>query len=245
MQPTWIGCPSSNFRSGRHGYRPEAIVIHVMDGSFAAGESVFSDPNTQKSAHYGIAADGTTHQYVLENDTAFHAGIVVNPTWPLLKPGVNPNLYTIGIEHEGRADDIWPDAQLDASAALVQAIAARWAIPLDTDHFVRHHEIRQSKTCPGNWLVDLSTILSRIPSTPAATPTASSTIRTIKNVNLRQGRPNTSVPIARVIPANTDFAVVGYTEGERVQDNDWWYADPQGNFLWAGATNLPSPSAVG
>jgi N-acetylmuramoyl-L-alanine amidase len=243
MQPVWIGCPSSNFRVTRHGHQPEAIVVHIMDGSFAAGESVFSDPTTQKSAHYGISKDGVVHQYVDENDTAFHAGIVVNPSWSLLKPGVNPNLYTVGIEHEGRPDDIWPDAQLAASAALIQAIAARWAIPLDLDHVIRHHQIRASKTCPGNWLLDLSTILDLISSTPAA-PMATTSIRAIKNLNLRQGRPNTSAPIAKVIPANTDVAVVGYTVGERVQDNAYWYADPNGNYLWAGATNVPSPGAV-
>jgi hypothetical protein len=50
----WIGCPSANFHHGRpFGSRPEAVVVHIMDGSFAAGESVFRDPTTQKSAHYG------------------------------------------------------------------------------------------------------------------------------------------------------------------------------------------------
>ena len=87
MEPQWIGCPESNFRKGRpFGLRPEAIVVHIMDGSFAAGESVFRNPETQKSAHYGISRDGEVHQYVNESDTAFHAGIVVNPSWPLLKP---------------------------------------------------------------------------------------------------------------------------------------------------------------
>jgi len=56
MEPQWIGCPESNFRKGRpFGLRPEAIVVHIMDGSFAAGESVFRNPETQKSAHYGIS----------------------------------------------------------------------------------------------------------------------------------------------------------------------------------------------
>src|SRR5258708_18197834 len=42
-----------------------------------------------------------------EEDTAFHAGVLVNPTWTLLRPGVNPNSYTIGVEHEGKPDDLW------------------------------------------------------------------------------------------------------------------------------------------
>src|SRR5215470_11324432 len=136
--PVWIGCPSSNFHRGRaFGFHPAAIVIHCMDGSFGAGESVFSDPTTQKSAHYGISKQGAVHQYVDENDTAFHAGIVVNPTWELLKPNVNPNLYTIGIEHEALATDVWTAEQLEASAALVLQIAARWGIALDAKHVIR------------------------------------------------------------------------------------------------------------
>jgi hypothetical protein len=149
----FIGCPESNFRRGRpFGLAPEAIVIHIMDGTFAAGESVFRNPKTQKSAHYGISREGELHQYVDEHNTAFHAGIVVNPTWPLLRPRINPNFYTIGFEHEGRPDDVWPEVQLSASAALIADIAERWEIPLDEEHVIRHHQIRASKTCPGNWL---------------------------------------------------------------------------------------------
>ena len=114
---SWIGCPDSNFIKGRpFGLRPEAVVIHIIDGSLAAGESVFRDPATHKSAHYAVSHSGEIHQFVDEKDTAFHAGIVVNPTWALLKPRVNPNFYTIGIEHEGRPDDVWPETHLSASA---------------------------------------------------------------------------------------------------------------------------------
>ena len=159
----WIGCPQSNFRRGRAGNRPEAIVIHIMDGSFAAGESVFADPTTQKSAHYGISQAGVVHQYVEETDTAFHAGIVVRPTWKLIKPRTNPNFYTLGIEHEGTADELWPTEQLNASGALIAQVAARWEIPLDENHVIFHHQIRASKTCPGNWLRDVSMLLNLVP----------------------------------------------------------------------------------
>jgi N-acetylmuramoyl-L-alanine amidase CwlA len=168
----FIGCPDSNFRAGRpFGFRPEAIVIHVMDGSFEAGESVFRDPSSHKSAHYGISRDGEIHQYVDENDTAFHAGIVINPSWTLLKPRVNPNFYTIGIEHQGGQDDVWPQAQIEASAMLVGQIAARWGINLDDSHVIRHHQIRASKTCPGNWL-EIGEILRRVPTDKALSAAA-------------------------------------------------------------------------
>jgi len=244
MNTEFIGCPSSNFRKGRpFGMQPEAIVIHIIDGSFAAGESVFLDPNTQKSAHYAISRAGEIHQYVDEHDTAFHAGIVVNPTWPLLKPGVNPNFYTIGIEHEGRPDDVWPDVQLRASGGLVAEIAARWSIPLDTLHVIRHHQIRASKTCPGNW-VTIDKILQRATAPVRPTVPLVDTVQILKNVNLRAAKPSTTSSIIRVMLAETRVPVAGFVAGERVNGNPFWYADPQGNFFWAGATDVPEPVAA-
>jgi N-acetylmuramoyl-L-alanine amidase len=276
----WIGCPETNFHRGRpFGLRPEAVVVHIMDGSFAAGESVFRDPTTQKSAHYGISKAGEVHQYVDENDSAFHAGIVVNPTWPLLKPRVNPNFYTVGVEHEGRPADTWPEAQLLASATLIGQIAARWNIPLDEFHVIRHHQIRASKTCPGNW-VKISALLQRVPITAApaqvvpartlgtaggdkttpsvasqpvapsqttapATPiTSAIMVRTTRKANLRQGRPCTTTPIVRVLQPQVEFAVWRFEVGESVDGNANWYADVQGNFIWAGATDTPDPTAL-
>jgi N-acetyl-anhydromuramyl-L-alanine amidase AmpD len=240
MEKKWIGCPSSNFRKGRpFGLRPEAIVVHIMDGSFSAGQSVFLDASTHKSAHYGISHRGEIHQYVDESDTAYHAGIVVGPTWPLLKPNVNPNFYTIGIEHEGRPDDIWPEAQMDASGSLVGEIAARWSIPLDPLHVIRHHQIRASKTCPGNW-VTIEAILQRAPSSVAPAKALTNSVQILRNVNLR-ARPNTNSPILRILLAPSKQAIAGFVTGERVRDNPFWYADTQGDYFWAGATDVPEP----
>ncbi len=149
MPSQWVGCATENFRQGRHGHEPKAIVIHIIVGSLEAADLTFKDARSSVSAHYGVGKTGRIHQYVEEVDTAFHAGIVVRPTWKLIDPQVNPNYYTIGIEHEGQPQDLWPDEQYAASAALVKEIAARWKIPLDRDHVIMHREIRASKTCPG------------------------------------------------------------------------------------------------
>lgn len=89
----WKGSP--NFTRGRSGYRPEAVVIHIMAGTLAGTDAHFANPASQVSAHYGIGKQGQIHQYVKEEDTAFHAGTVDRPTWALIKPGINPNLYCV------------------------------------------------------------------------------------------------------------------------------------------------------
>jgi N-acetylmuramoyl-L-alanine amidase len=157
MERQWIGCNPSNFRKGRHGYAPKAIVIHIIVGSLESAGLTFGDARSSVSAHYGVGKSGRVHQFVEEPDTAFHAGIVVRPTWRLIEPRVNPNFYTIGIEHEGQPQDVWPDEQYQASAALVREIGARWQIPLDRDHVIMHREIRASKTCPGS--VDMERLI--------------------------------------------------------------------------------------
>lgn len=138
---TALDHPSPNFTKGRNGRVPTAIVLHVMAGSIAAADSWFADPYSNVSAHYGIAKDGTVHHYVHESDMAWHAGQPNQSSWDLLVPGVNPNLYTIGIEHEGGPADIWPDAQKQASAELVAAVAARWNISIDREHIIGHYQI--------------------------------------------------------------------------------------------------------
>jgi hypothetical protein len=211
------------------------MVIHSLDGNLAHSESVFLDPASRMSLHYAVALSGAVHQYVEENHSAFHAGIVLNPRWKRLKTKVNPNFYTIGIALEGRADDAHPGVQLAASATLILEIAARWGIPLDREHVVEHSRIRASRNCPGSGL-DVADLLARIP-----TSIPPLILRTTRDVNLRNQEPNTASPIAGVLPAGSNLSVVGFTVGERVEGNAYWYTDKRGNFVWAGATDMPRP----
>ena len=140
---------SPNFWAGRNGYRPEAIVIHIMDGTLVGTDAWFTNPASQVSAHYGIGKNGEVHQYVKEDDTAWHAGRIDTPTWKFIKPKINPNLYTIGIEHEGKPDEIWTESMKQASAMMIHEICQRWQIPVDRDHIVGHFEIYSKKpNCP-------------------------------------------------------------------------------------------------
>ena len=142
---------SPNFWVGRKGYRPEAIVIHIMDGTLVGTDSWFANHTSQVSAHYGIGKSGEVHQYVQENDTAWHAGRVDAPVWKLIRPNLNPNLNTIGIEHEGRPNEIWTEEMKRVSANLIREICQRWQIPIDRYHIVGHFEIFSKKpNCPAS-----------------------------------------------------------------------------------------------
>jgi N-acetylmuramoyl-L-alanine amidase len=153
LKKIFIGCAAGNFTVGRPlNQKPEAIVIHIAVGSLKAVDAYFTSPASRVSAHYCVGKGGEVHHYVHETDTAFHVGVVDNPTWPLIKPGVNPNYYTIGIEHEGLPDDIWPEIQIITSATLIGEIAERWNIQLNPLHIIMHRQIRSSKTCPGNFI---------------------------------------------------------------------------------------------
>src|ERR1700730_14643536 len=138
MTKQWLGAAPANISKGRRGHRPEAIVVHVMEGTLNGTDLWFNNPTSKLSAHYGVARDGRVHQYVSEPDTAFHAGVIDNPSWKLIKRAVNPNYYTIAIEHEGFGNDDWPDTQYSASATLIAEIARRWNIALDRAHVIGH-----------------------------------------------------------------------------------------------------------
>jgi N-acetyl-anhydromuramyl-L-alanine amidase AmpD len=240
----WIGSP--NRTKGRTGFRPEAIVIHIMEGSLAGTDSWFRSPTSKVSAHYGVGADGRVHHYVAESDTAWHAGRVHNSTWSGRRPGVSPNLYTIGIEHEGHGHTEWSDAMYRSSAALIRDIANRWAIPLDRAHVVGHREIYARKTCPGE-KVDLDKLIA-LARQDAVQParynfvddpgTASARV----DLNLRRGAPTTDAPVARTVPAGREVSFAGWTSnGMTVNGNAHWYRDAAGDYFWAGGTTKPIP----
>ena len=150
-----------NFTKGRGTFKPEMVVMHIMAGTLSGSDDWFSKSESKVSAHYGVGVGGEIHQYVREDDTAWHAGVVKNPTFKLYKPSINPNLYTIGIEHEGYDLSKAPKTQLQASADLLKDICTRWSIPMDRDHVIGHQEVTTTRpTCPSSDLPVLDFIIS-------------------------------------------------------------------------------------
>jgi N-acetylmuramoyl-L-alanine amidase len=245
LEIKWVGSHAKNSRKSRSGFRPEAVVVHIMEGSLAGTDSWFNNAASGVTTHYGIGKDGRIHQYVGESDTAFHAGRRHKATWSLIKPA-NPNLYTIGIEHEGKGNSAWPDPMYESSAALIRDICARWSIPIDRDHIIGHREIYGHKTCPGP-VVDLDRLVNMARGAAVA-PEAYNFVaqpgklRTRVALRVRKGAPTTTAAVVRTIAPGTEVAYDGWSSnGTSVNANAHWYRDEDGNFFWAGGTDAPIP----
>ena len=253
---------SPNFTRGRKSFKPEAIVIHIMEGSLAGTDSWFANKASQVSAHFGIGQNGELHQYVELLDTAWHAGRVNNPTWDGIKSNnagafFNPNYYTFGIEHEGIATTAWSNEIYHKSAELIANLCVDFRIPLDRAHVIGHHEIYSVKSCPGqkvnfNILLELANqyrdlLLS--PGSPAPvsnvnalTPLnfvgTSGVVRVEKNVNIRSKSPSITARIVSTQTIGTTLNHVGWvTNGQPINGNRKWFRDMNGDYFWSGATN--------
>lgn len=142
---------SPNKWVGRYGNKPEAIVIHITQGSFEGAFSWLTNPKSFVSSHFLISEEGKVEQLVKCEDAAWHAGVVKNPKWKLLKRKTNPNLYTIGIENAGFVSVKPSLKQFMALVDLVRELCQKYKIPCDKDHVIPHNWIRSDKSCPGPW----------------------------------------------------------------------------------------------
>jgi hypothetical protein len=120
---------AANFSEGRE-LPLEYLVIHDMEGTYQGTQLHFLSPDTQASAHFDVrGTDGEITQQVPSADTAWHAA-----NWDL-------NSQSIGIEHEGYAELIFPDALYHSSAALARFLTDRFGIPKDRQHIIGHYEV--------------------------------------------------------------------------------------------------------
>ncbi|HEX6159268.1 MAG TPA: N-acetylmuramoyl-L-alanine amidase, partial [Thermoanaerobaculia bacterium] len=131
------------------------VAEHIAQGSYAGTISWFKNCSASVSAHYVVrSSDGQVTQMVRESDTAWHVA--------------SHNSYSIGIEHEGYADNCawYTTAMYNGSSALTRDIADSHGIPRtatydaslgwDTElartssfKIKGHTNFPTTKTCPG------------------------------------------------------------------------------------------------
>ena len=164
----------SPYFTSRDGLKPEAIVVHVADGSLAGCDSWFNDNPYGVSAHFCIGRSGAIHQYVNEADAAHANGAIEQGYSATLidENGYqNPNDWTISIEHEGWSGEIPPPVQLEASAQLSAWLFEAHLFPggatgvaIDRKHILRHGEIspKSRPNCPGWSAAVLDAYVARV-----------------------------------------------------------------------------------
>jgi hypothetical protein len=138
MQIQWA--PSPNFKVGRKGRKIIAIVNHITAGLMPGTLSWLRNPTAKVSAHYLVTKSGQIYQLVKQTDTAYHAGIVNKPNWSLYD-GTNPNLYTLGIEHEALAGESLTEQQYLATLGLHNELLEKWEITVDHEHIIGHYRL--------------------------------------------------------------------------------------------------------
>jgi hypothetical protein len=127
------------------------------------------------------------------------------------RPGVNPNLFLVGIEHEGDGTRPLTPKQFDSSLELQADIIARRAlVKPDRYHIVGHHEIYAPKSCPGAINVD-AMVAALAQKTSGVTA------------------PNTRPPVV-FSPSLNDWLVV-----TRVVDDSEWYFLPMNGLRRAAS----------
>ncbi len=95
------------------------VVMHTMVGNLPGTIAAFNDPGFQASAHFGIDQGGHIHQFGPVNGWMAWAEAEGNPNW-----------YSIEHADSGDPDIPLTDAQLTASAQVVDALAAFGVFPL-------------------------------------------------------------------------------------------------------------------
>jgi hypothetical protein len=133
------------------------LVIHKTAGFETVQDlgEYFELSTLEVSSHFGVGLDGTIAQYVLLKD-----GAAANCCGANIDNygGGNINLCTISIEHIDPSvtnSTTPPDAQINASFALVKWLCDKYGIP--SANIIRHADIDpvNKPFCPNNYPMDL------------------------------------------------------------------------------------------
>jgi N-acetylmuramoyl-L-alanine amidase len=130
-QPDWCPfatrTPSPNFTPGndptfgRDG-AVAAIVLHISEGALTSSLPWLRNPVSKVSSTFFIAKNGTIYQLVPLSGVPWTNGLSwdslhqrwltpaevprpVVPLWTDIRRGINPNRYTLSIEHEGHSGE--------------------------------------------------------------------------------------------------------------------------------------------
>lgn len=136
---------------GRNGQKIIAIGLHISGGSWSSNYNWIMNPKANASYNAIIKDDGKVVSLVPEENAAYSHGRILKSTWPLLKKGVNPNLYTLSLARTGSNQRIWTTAQLDSTIRLLKHWCSKYEIKPTRPFIFGHFEIDSVDRwyCPG------------------------------------------------------------------------------------------------
>lgn len=112
--------PCNNGTPGGGANSMNGVVMHTMVTDLPQCINWFNNPNAQASAFFGIAQDGTIHQF----------GPVGQNWMAWAQMNGNPNWYSIEHADHGNPDNPLTQAQMFASAQIVECLSAFAGFPL-------------------------------------------------------------------------------------------------------------------
>lgn len=124
----WKPADRRHFHTGRNGATVQTIVLHSTCGTLLGDIETLTVGEREVSSHWYVTKTGEIYHFVADSDTAYHAGVVSDPSFD--------NAHSIGIEQEhldGQED--WPDIQVHATAAICCALD----YVLKTVLAIKHH----------------------------------------------------------------------------------------------------------
>jgi N-acetyl-anhydromuramyl-L-alanine amidase AmpD len=118
----------------RSGYKPRYIVVHGTAGGSSAENiaNYFATSDVQSSTHFIIGRDGHIVQGLSMDVAAWGNGTITAGHASYLPDNVNPNFYTISIEHVKPStdnSDVLSSIQEDKSFRLIRCICDAYGIP--------------------------------------------------------------------------------------------------------------------
>lgn len=159
---TWIGSPNWGYPPGKPGRGPYsvlAIVLHIAQGTLKGCDSYFQQTapggnlDAAVSAHFCVGRAGELHQYVDINDAAWANGIVEPGSHlPAVAPvNINPNLWTVSIEHEGFSGQDFLLSQLKQTISLCSYLCSYFNLRPSRETIIPHSNIapQTRRGCPG------------------------------------------------------------------------------------------------
>jgi N-acetyl-anhydromuramyl-L-alanine amidase AmpD len=137
---------------GRNGQKIIGVGVHITGAEWASNKSWIMNPAATASYNAMIKRDGSIVSFVAEENAAYSHGKILKPTWPLLKSGVNPNLYTLSVSRVGSNQNLWDTPQMESTVALILYWAQKYNFEPRWPYVLGHKHIDGVGRwfCPGD-----------------------------------------------------------------------------------------------